>query len=56
MSENSPKLPNPESPSSIEIGLGDIVQIIAPTNSAINEQICSNNYSTNTNYEFKRRV
>ena len=39
MSENSPKLPNPESPSSIEIGLGDIVQIIAPTNSAINEQI-----------------
>jgi hypothetical protein len=39
MSENSPKLPTPPSPSSIEIGLGDIVQIIAPTNSAINEQI-----------------
>jgi hypothetical protein len=39
MSENSPKLSNPSSPSSVEIALGDIVQIIAPTNSAINDQI-----------------
>ena len=39
MSENSPKLPNPSSPSSVEIALGDIIQIIAPTNSAINDQI-----------------
>ena len=39
MSENSPKLPNPSSPSSVEIALGDIIQIIAPTNSTINDQI-----------------
>jgi hypothetical protein len=45
MSENSPKLPNPlspsspSSPSSIEVALGDIIQLIAPTNSAINDQI-----------------
>ena len=50
MSENSPKLsklqnpPSPTSPisspsSSIEISLGDIIQIIAPTNSSINDQI-----------------
>jgi hypothetical protein len=40
MSENSPKLPNPSSPSSsVEVALGDIIQIIAPTNSSINDQI-----------------
>lgn len=39
MSENSPKLPNPSSPSSIEVALGDIIQLIAPTNSTINDQI-----------------
>ena len=39
MSENFPKLTNPSSPSSVEIALGDIIQIIAPTNSAINDQI-----------------
>lgn len=53
MSENSPKLsklqnpPSPTSPtsaisspsSSVEISLGDIIQIIAPTNSSINDQI-----------------
>ena len=39
MSENSPKLPNPSSPSSVEIALGDIIQLIAPTNSTINDQI-----------------
>ena len=37
MSENSPKLP--PSPSNIEISLGDLIQIVAPTNSAINDQI-----------------
>ena len=44
MSENSPKLsklesPSPSSSSSVEVALGDIIQIIAPTNSSINEQI-----------------
>jgi len=44
MSENSPKLSksemSPSSPSSsIEVSLGDIIQIVAPTNSSINDQI-----------------
>jgi hypothetical protein len=42
MSENSPKLSKLESPSpssSVEVALGDIIQIIAPTNSSINDQI-----------------
>ena len=44
MSEKSPKLPNPSSlpyspSSSVELALGDIIQIIAPTNSSINDQI-----------------
>jgi hypothetical protein len=30
---------SPSSPSSVSIGLGDIIQIIAPTNSTINDQI-----------------
>jgi hypothetical protein len=37
MSENSPKLPT--SPSNIEISLGDLIQIVAPTNSTVNDQI-----------------
>ena len=47
MSENSPKSENPSPPSSpspspsssVEVALGDIIQIIAPTNSSINDQI-----------------
>lgn len=34
----SDKSPSPSS-SNIEIGLGDIIQIIAPTNSTINDQV-----------------
>jgi hypothetical protein len=40
MSEQSPELLPPQSPSSsIDISLGDIIQIVAPTNSTINDQI-----------------
>ena len=40
MSENSPKLPTPPTPiSSVEVALGDIIQIIAPSNSSIHDQI-----------------
>jgi hypothetical protein len=34
-----PPLPPPAEPYSIDLGLGDIIQIIAPSNPAINEQI-----------------
>ena len=34
-----PSLPPPPESSSIDLGLGDIIQIIAPSNPAINEQI-----------------
>ena len=40
MSENSPKLPSTPTPiSSVEVSLGDIIQIIAPSNSSIHDQI-----------------
>ena len=40
MSENSPKISSPSTPtSSVEVSLGDIVQIIAPTNSSIHDQM-----------------
>jgi hypothetical protein len=34
-----PSLPPPTEPQSIDLGLGDIIQIIAPSNPAINEQV-----------------
>ena len=54
MSENSPKLPSTPTPiSSVEVSLGDIIQIIAPSNSSIHDQIYLIEYIDETKIKLK---